>query len=193
MSNGIRLKDVPAGRIDRSQGDMHAFGNPHVQLDPQIVQQMTATLVRAMCVADLPNADFYKANAVRFVNEMADLNREIREQFAQFKGLKVVTFHRAWDYFADAIPIDIVGTIEPKPLITPSPAQVRATIEMMRREGVKVVIVETYSDAKLAQSVADQAGARLVRLPDHVLGIPEVDSYQKLFRYNVAKLIEAAK
>ena len=91
---------------------------------------------------------------------MADLSHEIKEKFAPYAGLKAVTFHKAWEYFADAVPIEIVGTIEPKPLITPSAAQVKETIDLMKQQGVKVVICETYSDDKLAQYVADQAGAR---------------------------------
>src|SRR5437868_6825211 len=154
MSNGIALKEVPTGKIDRSMGDMHAYGNPHYTLNPQNAQRMAATLVKAMMNADPANADFYKANAVRFVEEMADLSREIRKTFAPYAGLKVLTFHKAWEYFADAVDINIVGTIEPKPLITPSPAQVRDTIALMKRDGVKVVIVETYSDDKLAQYVS---------------------------------------
>src|SRR5256885_5846760 len=77
MSNGIELKEVPTGKIDRSMGDMHAYGNPHYTLNPQIAQRMAATLVKAMINADPANADFYKQNAVQFVNEMADLSREI--------------------------------------------------------------------------------------------------------------------
>src|SRR5256714_1664203 len=160
MSNGIELKEVPTGKIDRSQGDVHAYGNPHFTLNPQVAQRMTVTLVKAMSAADPANADFYKQNAVKLVNEMADLSREIRQQFQPYAGLKVVTFHKAWEYFADAIPIEIVGTIEPKPLITPSPAQVQQTIKMMKDQGVKVIIVETYSDDKLAQYIADRAGAK---------------------------------
>ena len=63
----------------------------------------------------------------------------------------------------------------------------------MKEQNVKVVIVETYSDDKLAQYVANQAGARCVRLPDHVLGVPEAKTYQDLFRYDVDKLIQAAQ
>lgn len=109
------------------------------------------------------------------------------------RGLKVVTFHRSWDYFADAVPIEIVGTIEPQPAITPSASQVKALIEKMKENGVKVVICETYNDDKLARSVAEQAGAVMVVLPDHVNGVPEADTYQKLFQYDTAKLIDAAK
>jgi ABC-type Zn uptake system ZnuABC Zn-binding protein ZnuA len=193
MSQGIELKEVPAGRIDRSQGDVHSYGNPHYTLNPQIAQRMAATLVRAMIANDPANAELYKKNAVAFVNAMADLSREIRQQFAPYAGLKVVTFHKAWEYFADAVPIGIVGTIEPKPAITPSPAQVRQTIELMKQQDVKVVICETYDDDKLAQSIADQTGAKTVILPDHVLGVPEADTYQDLFRYDVRKLMETAR
>jgi len=193
MSTGITLKEVPVGKIDRSQGDVHAYGNPHYTLNPQVAQRMAVTLVKAMIAVDPANAGFYKDNAKRFVTSMAAVEREIREKFAPYAGLKVVTFHNAWAYFADAIPIDIVGTIEPKPAITPSPAQVEQTIEMMRREGVRVVICETYDDDRLAQYVADKAGAKMVVLPDHVLGKPEADTYQNLFRYDTEKLIETAR
>jgi zinc/manganese transport system substrate-binding protein len=173
-------------------GDIHAYGNPHYQLSPANVQRMTATLVRAMAQIDPANAEFYRGNAVAFVNQMADLSRELRELFKPHSGLKVVTFHPAWAYLTDAVPIQIVGTIEPRPSITPSPAQVRDIIELMKREKVRIVIVETYNDADLARRIAEQAGATVLRLPDHVLGLPEVDSYVKLFRYNAQKLIEAA-
>ena len=78
-----------------------------------------------MAQADPANAGVYVANAKRFVQELGDIAKQIREEFKPYDGLKVITFHAAWDYFADAIPIQIVGTIEPKPGITPSPAQVQ--------------------------------------------------------------------
>lgn len=193
MSVGIELKEVPQGRVDRSQGDVHAYGNPHYTLNPQIAQRMAVTLVKAMVANDPANADLYKANAKKFVLEMGDLAKEIRTTFEPYAGLKVVTFHRAWEYFADAIPIDITDTIEQKIMITPSAREVQGVIERMKQNGVKIVICETYDDDKLAQYVADQAGAKMVVLPDHVLGVPDVDTYQKLFRYDVDKIIQAAK
>ena len=154
---------------------------------------MTVTLLKAMIEVDPSDADLFRENAKKFVLAMAQLSREIKAKFQPYAGLKVVTFHAAWEYFADAVPISIVGTIEPKPLITPSPAQVRQIIDLTRQQGVKVVIVETYSDDKLAEYIADQVGAKCARLPDRVCGVPEADSYQKVFRYDVDKLIEAAK
>src|SRR5436190_7349363 len=90
MSNGVELKEVPTGKIDRSMGDVHAYGNPHYTLNPQNAQRMAATLVKAMIRNDPVNEEFYKRNAVQFVNEMADLSREIKRKFAPFAGLKVV-------------------------------------------------------------------------------------------------------
>src|SRR5437868_8736991 len=71
MSTGIELKEVPTGKIGRDQGDVHAYGNPHYTLNPQLAQRMAATLVKAMMGADPANADFYKKNAAAFVNDMA--------------------------------------------------------------------------------------------------------------------------
>jgi zinc/manganese transport system substrate-binding protein len=193
MSAGIELKDVPTGKIGRDQGDVHAYGNPHYTLNPQNAQRMAATLVKAMIQVDPARADMYKKNAIAFVKSMAQTSKEIKEKFAPYAGLKIITFHDAWKYLADAVPIEIVGTIEPHPAITPSGAQVEQTIAMMKARGVKIVICETYDDKKLAQYVADQAGAKMIVLPDHVLGVPDADSYQKLFQYDVEKLLEAAK
>jgi len=193
MSTGIELKEVPTGRVGRDQGDVHAYGNPHFTLNPQVAQRMAVTLVKAMAAADPANAELFKQNARKFVVEMADLSKELRQKFKPYDGLKVVTFHKAWEYFADAVPIDVVGTIEEKVGITPSPAYVKKIIEQMKAQGVKVVICETYDDDKLARYVADQAGAKMVILPDHVLGVPEARTYQDLFRHDADKLIETAK
>jgi zinc/manganese transport system substrate-binding protein len=193
MSQGVTLKEVPTGRVGRDQGDVHAYGNPHYTLNPQIAQRMAVTLAKAMMASDPANAELYKANARKFVDSMADLSHEIRQKFKPYDGLKVVTFHKAWEYFADAAPIEVVGTIEEKIGITPSAAYVKKVIDLMKEQNVRVVICETYDDDKLAKYVADQAGARMVVLPDHVLGVSEADTYQKLFRYDVDKLIETAR
>jgi zinc/manganese transport system substrate-binding protein len=193
MSAGVELLEVPAGKIDRSMGDVHAFGNPHYQLSPANAMRMAATLARAMSVADAGNADRYKQSATKLINDLADTHKALRDELKPYAGLKVVTFHPAWTYFADSFGLAIAGTIEPKPGITPSPAQVRDLVEKMKADNVKVVIVETYSDQDLAASVAERAGATLIRLPDHVLGTPNADTYQNLFRHDVRKLIEATK
>src|SRR3954469_7363908 len=91
MSEGVPLKEVPTGKIDRSMGDMHAYGNTHYTLNPQIAARMRVTLLKALVANDPANADFYKANAKKFVLDMAELSKDIRQRFAPYAGLKVVT------------------------------------------------------------------------------------------------------
>jgi zinc/manganese transport system substrate-binding protein len=193
MSNGIELLDVPTGQVSRAEGDVHAFGNPHYALSPASAQRMTATLAKAMMTADPANAEVYKANAKRLVEEFANLHRELKDKLAALGGLKIVTYHKAWSYFADAFGLNVVGVIEPKVGITPSPSDIRKTVDLMKRDGVKVVVVETYNSLDQAKAVADAAGAVAIRLPDHVNGVAGVDTYQKLFRYDVEQLLEAAE
>src|SRR5438093_13496904 len=120
----------------------------------------------------------YKPTYNKFVLDMTTLTKKLQAEFAPYAELKIVTYHKAWEYFADAFDINIVTTIEPKPLITPSPAEMRKTIETMRSQNVKIVIVETYSSYDQAKSIADAVGAQLITLPDHVNGVAGTDSYQ---------------
>jgi zinc/manganese transport system substrate-binding protein len=193
MSVGIPLIDVPTIKIDRSMGDMHAYGNPHFILDPANAQRMTATLTKAMADADPAHADTYRANATKLINEFADLHRELRNKLKPYGTLKVATYHDAWKYLGQAFGIDLPVTIEPKPAITPSPAELRRVIDFIKSNNIKVVVVETYDSYDQAKYVADQAGAQVIVLPDHVNGVPEADTYQKLFRYDVEKIIQAAE
>jgi zinc/manganese transport system substrate-binding protein len=193
MSEGIELKEVPTGKIDRSMGDVHAYGNPHYTANIANAQRMAVTLVKAMAAVDPKNVDFYKENAKKFVLDMGELQKKLKQDFAPYAGLKVVTFHKAWEYFAEPFGINIVTTIEPKPAITPSPAEMRKTIDIMRQQNVRIVIVETYNSFDQAKSIADAVGAQVITLPDHVLGVSQADSYQHLFTYDIGKLIETAK
>jgi zinc/manganese transport system substrate-binding protein len=194
MSVGIELRDVPAGgKVDRSQGDMHAYGDPHFYIDPRAAQRMAVTVAKALAAVDPPNAEFYLANARAFITDMAEVYKQLLTDLAPLGRLKVVTFHPAWGYFADAFGLEVVTTIEPKPGISPSPAQMRQVVQTMKEKGVRIVIVETWNSVDQARRVADQAGATCIVLPDHVNGVEQVKTYQDLFRHNVGSIIAAAR
>src|SRR3954465_11313890 len=91
MSQGIGLKEVPTGKVDRSMGDVHAYGNPHYTTSMANAQRMAVTLVKAMSAGDGKNADCYKENAKKFVLDMAELEKKLKADFAPYAGLKVVT------------------------------------------------------------------------------------------------------
>jgi len=192
MSAGITMKEVPT-KVDGGQGDIHAFGNPHYHLDPRNVQRMVATLAKAMIAADPNNAKKYEERAIALVKEFGELYKQLLEELKPYEEVKIATYHQGWVYFIDAFKLTSAGTIENKPGITPSPSEIAATIERLKKENVKVVIVETYNSYKDAKAVADAIGAECIVLPDHVNGVKEADSYQNLFKYNVGAIIAAAK
>jgi zinc/manganese transport system substrate-binding protein len=193
MSIGIELLDTPTDlRGDRSKGDMHAFGNPHYTMNPANAQKMAATLVYHMAEVDPANADFYRENAVKFVEDVSRVDRELREKFSPYRGLKVVTFHQSLAYFAKAYDIVVVDTIEQKIGITPSPAEVEKVVRVMKENDVKIVLVETFNSYALAKSVADRAGAQLVVMPTQVNAVPEAASFQELLQTAIDRLIAAA-
>src|SRR5947208_2424958 len=84
MSEGIELKEVPTGKIDRSMGDVHAYGNPHFTANPQVAQRMAVTLVKAMVALDPKNGDFYKENAKKFVSDMGEVAKKLKAEFAPY-------------------------------------------------------------------------------------------------------------
>jgi zinc/manganese transport system substrate-binding protein len=192
MSTSIELLEIPDAKADRSKGDIHAYGNPHCWLSPANAQRMVATLVKAMMDVDPANAEFYKENAIALVKDLGELHKTLKEEVARAGDLQVMTFHSGWPYFLKALGIQSAGTIEANVGITPSPAEIKAAIDAGKKANVRVVIVETYNSLREARQVADAIGAKVVVLPDHVHGVEGVDSYQKLMKYNVAKILEAA-
>lgn len=194
MSRGIELLDASnGGPMDRSKGDLHAYGNPHYTGDPANGMRMTATLARALATADPTNEKFYLDNAKKVIEELAGVATSMRDTLKPYPGLKVITFHGAWEYFARAAGFEVYATIEPHVGISPSPAQVQQLIGRAKDAGVRIVICETYNDRKLAQYVADQIGGKMLVLPDHVNGTDSVPTYQSLFTHNVNAMADAAK
>ena len=112
---------------------------------------------------------------------------------APYKGIKVVTYHRSWPNFADRFGLDVIGYVEPKPGIPPSPSHTIDLIKAMKRQNVKLILVEPYFDLKTPNSIARETGARVVVLPPSVGGEKEITDYIKLFDYDLKLLMDAIK
>jgi zinc/manganese transport system substrate-binding protein len=112
---------------------------------------------------------------------------------APYKGLKVVTYHRSWANFADAFGLEVVGYVEPKPGIPPTPQHTLDVINAMKAQGIKIILVEPYFDLKTPNSIASNTGARVVVMTPSVGGVPQASDYFKLFDTNLAMLVEAIK
>lgn len=196
MSRGLALLDLPTGPVDRSQGDVHPLGNPHFWLDPSNAKLMAARLAQVFGQVDSANAAFYADNARKFAQiidgKMAAWSRALEPH----RGVKVVTYHKSFDYLLKQFGLVPTGTLEPKPGIEPSPNHIKALVPRMKSEGVKLILIETFRPHRTPEKVAAETGAKLLILPASVGAVPKAGDYVGLIDYNVAQIaaaLQAAK
>ena len=163
-STGIRMVDVPTS-FDRSKGDIHSLGNPHFLADPVNAKVVAKNIAEHLSRVDAANAAFYAANLARF-NSTIDTNMaRWTRTMAPFRGSKVVTYHKDFVYFANRFGLNIIGELEPKPGIAPSPAHLASVIGAMKSQGGKVLLVQPYQNRRTAETVARQTGAKVLDMP----------------------------
>lgn len=191
MATGIEMLEVPTGWIDRSLGDVHPFGNPHFWLGPKNAAIMARHITDKLCALDPDHADYYRSNLVRFE---AELTRELAEWHAcldPWRGTRVVTYHKSFEYFAAEFGFQITGTLEPKPGIEPTPGHVKQLVQQMQHENVRLILIENFRPRKLPASVARSTGAKLVVVPVMVGGEPGIDRYTELIDTIVTRIANA--
>jgi ABC-type Zn uptake system ZnuABC Zn-binding protein ZnuA len=193
MAQGIPLLDVPLAPVDRSMGDVHPAGNPHFAHDPANGRIMAAHLVEVFSKLDAANALLYQANLRKFNERLDQKIAEWARLMEPFRGTKVVTYHKSYEYYAARFGLEIVGQIEPKPGIEPSPTHINALIPRMKEAGAKLVMIEPNRPRKTPQYVADAIGAKLVIVPGMVGGHEKIKDYFSLFDYDVAQITAALK
>jgi len=193
MAQGISLLDVPSAPVDRSMGDVHPAGNPHFAHDPANGRIMAAHLVEVFSKLDAANALLYQANLKKFNGRLDQKLVEWTKLMEPYRGIKVVTYHKSYEYFAARFGLEIVGQIEPKPGIEPSPTHINALIPRMKEAGAKLVMIEPNRPRKTPQYVADAIGAKLVIVPGMVGGHEKIKDYLGVFDYDVAQIVAALK
>ena len=188
-----KILDMPGGQMTRAMGDVHPLGNPHYWLDPENGRRIAKAVQAKLAQKDAANAAYYAQRAADFDRRLTEAQQRWNAMMAPYKGIKVITYHRSWANFAEAFGIDVVGYVEPKPGIPPTPQHTLNVIQTMRAQGIKLIIVEPYFDSKTPNSIASQAGGKVVVLPPSVGGVPAAGDYLKLFDTNINLLVGAIK
>ena len=186
-----KILEIPTGQITRAMGDVHPQGNPHYWLDPgngRHIAKAIADKLAAMAPAD---AAYFQSRYADFDKRLAEAEKRWDAQMAPYKGLKIVTYHRSWPNFTDRFGLDVIGYVEPRPGIPPTPSHTLDLINIVKREHVSVILVEPYFDPKTPQSIARETGAQAVIMPPSVGGEKEITDYFKLFDYDLNLLIKA--
>jgi zinc/manganese transport system substrate-binding protein len=188
-----KILELPTGQITRAMGDVHPLGNPHYWLDPENGRRIAKAIQEKLSQLDGANASYYAQRQADFERRLSEAEARWKSMIAPYKGLKVVTYHRSWSNFCDAFGVEVIGYIEPKPGIPPTPQHTLDVINAMKAQNVRIVIVEPYFDLKTPNAIGAATGAKVLVLPPSVGGVKEVTDYFKLFDYDINLLITAVK
>jgi zinc/manganese transport system substrate-binding protein len=188
-----RILEMPQGQVTRAEGDVHPLGNPHFWLDPENGKIVAREIADRLTKFRPNDRAYYEQRLNDFTNRLNDAEKRWVAMMAPYKGIKVVTYHRSFPNFADRFGLDIVGYVEPKPGIPPTPQHTLDLINDMKRQNVKIVLVEPYFDLKTPNSIGRETGAEVLVMPPSVGGVKEVTDYFKLFDYDLNLLVNAIK
>jgi zinc/manganese transport system substrate-binding protein len=190
-SRGVAVMNVPQGKVDASMGDVHPEGNPHYWLDPANGLVVAATIRDALCEADPAHAAGYRSGCAAFETRMKEAMAAWRERARPLQGLPVVSFHDSWPYLARAFGFQVVGFVEPRPGIEPTPSHTAELVELIKNRRVPIIIREPYYSPRVPQRLASLTGARVVALAPSVGGAKAVEDYMALFEHDLDLLLAA--
>jgi ABC-type Zn uptake system ZnuABC Zn-binding protein ZnuA len=193
VSKAIPVIDVPAGGVDRSQGDVHSMGNPHYWLHPANGRRIAKLYADKFSELDPAGASVYAANYKAFDAKLTAAEKSWEPLIAQIRGKPVVAYHTSWRYLKEYTGMNIVGFMEPKPGVPPSPAHLAGLIQTMKRSGAKVIIMEPFYNRKMADLVATKTAATVLLLPPSVGGNKQVKDYISLLDYDLRQIAAAVR
>ena len=184
--------EVPT-RLDRGDGDVHAQGNPHVQLDPRNIAKIATALAARLAQVDAANAPLYRDRLQAFQTRWSAALQKWEQQALPLKGVVVVAHHKNMGYLWDWLGLREVGTLEPKPGVEPSAGHLSELSAQLARQPAKLVVRAAYEDPRASQWLVDHAKVRAVALPFTVGGNDKATDLFGLFDSTVALLLEGAK
>jgi zinc/manganese transport system substrate-binding protein len=188
-----QILDVPNGQVTRAEGDVHPLGNPHYWMDPENGKIIAKEIFDALVKMRPNERSYYEPRLNDFVSRVSAAERRWLDMMAPYKGTKVVTYHRSFSNFAERFGLNIVGYVEPKPGIPPTPQHNLDLINQMKKDNVKIVLVEPYFDVKTPNAIGRDTGAQVLIMPPSVGGTKDVTDYIKLFDSNINMLVTAIK
>jgi zinc/manganese transport system substrate-binding protein len=188
----VEMLDKPA-TVDRARGDVHPYGNPHIQTDPRNIAKVGAALAERLAQLDPANAAAYRDRERDFAARWQAAVERWTAAVAPLAGTQVVTHHKGWVYLEAWIGLVEVGNLEPKPGLPPSAAHLAELLAAIENRHVGLIVRSVYEDAKASQWLAERAALPYVVLPHTVGSVPGADDLFGMFDVMVKTLTEAKK
>jgi len=179
--------------VDRSLGDIHPAGNPHVHLDPRNVAKVAEVVTARLAEIDHANEAFYKARAESFGKRWQEAVQAWQQKAAPLKGIPIVVYHKDMSYFINWAGMREAGSLEPKPGIPPTPTHLAELVDRMKRAPAKVVVYSAYNDPRAAEFLSQRTGIPNVMLPFTVGGTPKAKDLFGLFDDTIDRLLAIAQ
>ena len=179
--------------VDRSLGDIHPAGNPHIHLDPRNIAKVGTVVTERLSEIDHANADFYRARSESFGKRWQEAIQRWQQRAAPLKGVAIVVYHKDMSYFINWAGMREAGSLEPKPGIPPTPTHLAELVERMKRAPAKVVVYSAYSDPRAAEFLSQRANIPNVMLPFTVGGTPKAKDLFGLFDDTIDRLLAIAQ
>jgi len=188
---GVPLLEVPSARVDRSMGDVHPGGNPHFSLDPGLAPIITQNILDGLARVAPQHRAAFERNRAAFLSRLDEHMGRWTKLMEPVRGAKVVVYHPDFIYFLTRFGLVQLGTVEDRPGIPPSPQHLVTLIRQMKEQGVKALLVEPWNDVRLANRVAEEAGAKAYVMASAVGAVKGADNYIAAIDYNVTTLVKA--
>src|SRR6266481_2890481 len=190
-SQFAQILEIPQGSVTRAEGDVHPMGNPHYWLDPDNGRRIAKGIANKLSAMDPQDQAYFEQREQDFEKRLAEADKKWVAQMAPYRGRKVVTYHRSWPNFAKHFGLDVEGYVEPRPGIPPTPSHTIELVNLMKRENVKLQLIEPYFDLKTPNSIAGMTNGKVLVMMPSVGGKPEITDYFKLFDYDIGLLTQA--
>ena len=190
-SQFAEILEIPQGSITRAMGDVHPLGNPHYWLDPDNGRRVARGIAGKLAEMDPEDTAYFQQRFQDFDRRLSEADKKWQADMKPFRGRKVITYHNSAPNFAKHFGLNVVGFVEPRPGIPPTPSHTLEVINMMKRDHVKMIMVEPYFDRKTPDSIARETGGTVVEYLPSVGGVKEVTTYFQLFDYDIALLTKA--
>jgi zinc/manganese transport system substrate-binding protein len=190
-SQFAEILDIPTGTVTRAMGDVHPLGNPHYWLDPDNGRRIAKGIAAKLGELDPADTSYFQERFQDFDKRLGVAEQKWEAEMKPFRGRKVVTYHNSFPNFAKHFGLNVIGYVEPRPGIPPTPSHTIELIGFMKRENCKVILVEPYFDLKTPDSIARETGGKVVQYLPSIGGEKDVTDYFKLFDYDIALLMQA--
>ncbi|HET8707961.1 MAG TPA: zinc ABC transporter substrate-binding protein [Pseudomonadales bacterium] len=190
--NYVAKRDIPS-QLDRSEGDVHAQGNPHIQTSPLSIKQIAPALTQRLIEIDSANANFYQNRLTDFQSRWNAALAKWQKQTAPLKGVRIVEHHKNFEYLWDWLGMTVTGTLEPKPGVEPSATHLAELTTQLQSQPAKMVVRAAYQDEQASLWLSEHAHIPAVTLPFTVGGDAQTTNLFELYERTISLLLDTNK